>query len=336
MIVFLILAVLGMPNAQNVTLKQAPVFDFTFVESALVYLETGDESVLSNMVDSPAARHLAVHASRISTTGQERSSRDVVDELMHPRDEKKQNLKSAERLLSMLKRDPIRQRECLSEALAYLPDSSVITGKLYLTYGYDIGVAVSGNASLNLAHDHFARYPEEVWYYCIHELHHAGFQRFHDLPQISSLKTTHDLVHLIEYATQLEGMAVHAVWRQRMQHNAMSQDEDYVALQDGERMARYEEYYFDLHRQLSTAPARPLTDSDWAIVDRMSGGDRLWYRVGARMASVIEATYGRSELLRLVQVGPRAFFDAYCVLRVEGAPTNWPLLQKAPGSGETE
>lgn len=322
MIVFLILAALGTFNAQSATFKQAPVFDFTFVESALAYFETGDEAILADIVDSPAARHLSAHASRISPVGHVRSIRDIVEELLHPRIEKKRSVTSVQQLLFIVKQDTTRQEECLTEALTYLPDGTVILGKLYFTFGYDIGVAVSGNASLNLAHDHFLQNPEEVWYYCIHELHHAGFQTFHDLPKLSSLETTHDLLHLIEYATQLEGMAVHAAWEQREQRGALSDDEDYVALQDAERMARYEREYFEVYRQISSEPARPLTDSDWAIIDRMSGGDRLWYRVGAQMAAVIEATHGRSKLLRLVEAGPRAFFDAYCALRLERAPAN--------------
>jgi hypothetical protein len=38
----------------------------------------------------------------------------------------------------------------------------------------------------------------------------------------------------------------------------------------------------------------------FAVVDRMSSGDRLWYRVGAMMAARIENKLGRTALLEII------------------------------------
>jgi len=322
MSVFLVLAALGVLGSQCGSVESAPVFDFTFVDAALQYLDTGDEAVLVGIVESPGAKHLAAHASLVSLGEQERSTREIVEELLQPRLEKAEYAREVRQLLRTVRQDTVRQAACLSEVLAYLPEGTVIRGRLYFTYGYDIGVAVSGNASLNLAHAHFLQDPGEVWFYCVHELHHAGFQLFHDMPKIAELATTHDLLCLIEYATQLEGMAVYAAWNWRERAGALSGDEDYEALQDDDRMARYEREYFEMYRRLRSEPVRPLADSDWAIIERMSSGDRLWYRVGARIAATIEATQGRGELLRLVEAGPTAFIDAYRAGRVERALPN--------------
>lgn len=43
----------------------------------------------------------------------------------------------------------------------------------------------------------------------------------------------------------------------------------------------------------------------------MSWGERLWYRVGARMAQRIEEKYGRAELVELIQKGPSEFIQSY-------------------------
>ena len=309
--VLLVLVALGVLGGQWSSVESAAVFDFTFVDAALQYLDTGDEAVLVGIVEGPAAKHLAAHASLVSLAGQERSTREIVEELLHPRLEKAEYAQEVRQLLLTVRQDTVRQATCLSEVLAYLPEGSLIRGKLYFTYGYDIGVVVSGNASLNLAHAHFLQDPDEVWFYCVHELHHVGFMAFHDMPKIADLATTDDLLYLVEYATQLEGMAVYAAWDWRERAGALSADEDYEALQDEERMARYEREYFEMYHRLRSEPIRPLADSDWAIIERMSSGDRLWYRVGARIAATIEATQGRDELLRLVEAGPRAFVDAY-------------------------
>lgn len=317
MILLLILAAAGTPVVQDAAVNRQNVFDFTFVESALTYLATGDEAILADIADGPAAEHLAAHATRVSMDGRVRSPQEIVNSLLKPRVGDNRTPDSVQRLVAMVRQDAARRNECLAGALAYLPDGSPIRGKLFLTYGYDIGVAVSGNASLNLAHEHFLRNPEEVWYYCVHELHHAGFQTFHDLPKISTLETVQDLIGLIEYSTQLEGMAVHAARRPRAEHEALESDEDYVTLQDDRRMAAYEREYFEILQELIPRRTRPLTDSDWAVLDRMSDGDRLWYRVGALMADRIEAAHGRSRLRSLVASGPQAFLDAYRALETE-------------------
>ncbi len=58
--------------------------------------------------------------------------------------------------------------------------------------------------------------------------------------------------------------------------------------------------------------SKEAADNDaWSGIDRMSSGDRLWYRVGARMAQKIEQASGRSALVALIKNGPAAFIEAY-------------------------
>ena len=298
-------------SCESASVKPATVFDYSFVDLALEYFVTGDEEVRGRIVNSRAAQHLATHASRTSEEGRTISATEIVEKLMHPRAEKSERAQEVRRLLSEIRQDSVWQKRCISEANASLPRDGQLTAKLYFTYGYDIGVAVSGNASLNLAHDHFLGDPDEVKYYCVHELHHAGFQAFHPLPSIGEIATTRHLVALVEYLTQLEGPAVHAAHRWREEADALTGDPDYIALQDAERMEAYEREYFILYEQLRSEPDRRLVEADWEIVTRMSSGDRLWYRVGARMAAAIDDSLGRGELLLLIESGPRAFLEAY-------------------------
>lgn len=91
----------------------------------------------------------------------------------------------------------------VADALAYLPADFRFRGTLFLTFGYDIGVAFHSNASLNFAHPHFDKHPRELLYYAIHALHHVGFYRYQPAAKLSALKTYADLLGLVEYATCL-------------------------------------------------------------------------------------------------------------------------------------
>lgn len=161
----------------------------------------------------------------------------------------------------------------------------------------------------------FVANPRELWFYCVHEIHHAGVQRYHDLPYLSQVKTTRDLAALVRYLTFLEGTAVYAARGWRSEAHALSDDADYVALDDSARMAGYEEAYFRIYDELQRTPQRPIADADWAIIDQLSSGDRLWYRVGALMAQRIDEVRGRHTLRSIVIDGPDRFFSTYDTIR---------------------
>jgi hypothetical protein len=106
-------------------------------------------------------------------------------------------------------------------------------------------------------------------------------------------------------------MAVLAAYARRREAHALGDDPDYVALGDEKRMqadlvSYFKDYdYLKRHRsELADADAR-------AIIHRMSSGERLWYRVGARMAQRIEAAKGHAVLIGLVKQGPSQFMASY-------------------------
>jgi hypothetical protein len=148
-------------------------------------------------------------------------------------------------------------------------------------------------------------------YYAIHELHHVGFMTYQPPPRIAELKTCADVLCLVEYCTQMEGMAVHAARSRRAADGALDDDDDYVALSDDEKMEGLEAAYVADLAALHARGVMPVDDADFDVIARMSGGDRLWYRVGARMAARIEAVLGRDRLVGLIEESPRAFFEIY-------------------------
>lgn len=213
-------------------------------------------------------------------------------------------------LLADVRQDYQNQKRCLSEVTQYLPDDFGFEGKLFFTVGYDIGVSMGKNASLNLAHSTFHQNPKEIWYYCIHEMHHVGYQRYNPFPNLHNIHTGTQLTQLVKYLTFLEGSALYAAWAAREEDNELN-EHDYVALANSELMATYVEEYFSILEQLSSLKYAPLTQENWQLIDPLSDGKRLWYRVGALMCRDIDQQLGRKTLLNLIKQGPNAFFSAW-------------------------
>jgi hypothetical protein len=286
-------------------------FDWSFAQLALQYLRSGDSSVLDRLAKSPAAAHLLNHARNFDYDLPKDSPEALVSSLLTPPSKHLAEIEPCERSIAFFSGPMLDDPHWVRESLRYLPDDFRFHGTLFLTFGYDIGVAFGPTASLNCAHPHFKEHPRELMYYAIHELHHVGFMAYQHPPRLSELKTCGDLARLVEYSTQLEGMAVLAAYERRRQEHALDDDGDYVALQDEGRMQRDEVRYFEDLRYLQSRATEAADASARAVIDRMSSGERLWYRVGARMAQKIEQVSGRPALVQLIKKGPPRFIEAY-------------------------
>ncbi len=293
-----------------------PRLDPSFALLALDALDSNDPSLRQRLVSTAAAHHLGAHARRVAIGGDRPTDRQLVDRILVSARVAHLQAPAVRLLVRQVVGDTVSLARCWSEAARYLPPSALRGSTLYLQIGYDIGVAVAGDASLNVANRHFLADPDEIWFYCVHEMHHAGVEHFHDLPTLSRVETTQQLVALVRYLTFLEGMAVHAARAWRAERGALARDSDYAALEDSSRMRRDEQEYFRIYDSLAAVPARRLQQHDWSILDRLSSGERLWYRVGALMAGRIERRRGLATLRDLVVAGPDAFFDAYDSIHV--------------------
>ncbi|HUI84388.1 MAG TPA: DUF5700 domain-containing putative Zn-dependent protease [Candidatus Binatia bacterium] len=291
--------------------RQDLSFDAGFAKVALQYLGSGDPKLLEALAKSPAAAHLLIHARNFDYEVPKDSTRALVAHLLTPPGEHLKDVPACQAALAYFTGPMLSDPHWVNDTLRYLPGDFRFHGTLFLTFGYDIGVAYGNTASLNCAHSHFAEHPRELMYYAIHELHHVGFMSYQPPPRLSEIRTCRDLLHLVKYSTQLEGMAVLAAWERRRQEHALADDSDYLALDDRARMQVDEAQYFqDLH-YLETRGDSPADDEAWAVIKRMSSGERLWYRVGARMAQTIEQTSGRAALISLIRQGPAEFLASY-------------------------
>ena len=308
--------------------QQHLTFDAAFAQLTLRYFHDHDPGTLKLLANTPAAAHLLEHARNFDYDVPKDSTQALAAHLMSK--ETPERVAACRSSLDYFSGPMLADSSWVNGTLAYLPPGFRFRGSLFLIFGYDIGVAYGDNASLNCAHPHFAAHPEELKYYAIHELHHVGFMTYQPPPRLADIKTCRQLLHLVQYSTQLEGMAVYVAYASREKEHALAGDDDYVALQDGARMTRDEQLYFDDLHYLQNRGDEPADDAAWAVVVRMSSGERLWYRVGAHMAQTIEQRSGRTALVALVQQGPEKFLAAYEALVTPRAQPSPPPASPPP------
>ena len=295
----------------NATAANGPEsFDFTHVILAIRYFERPSDALIKQISESDAAHHLKRHSDRTGYYPADFTSRDITLDLL-ARPPSPATLQAVKELTAYTTANPSRQQECMTTASSCLPDQAQPASPPHMTWGYDIGVAMDAHASLNITHQHFLADREEIWFYCIHEMHHSGLMQIHPMPRVADIDTVLKLYEFVRYATFLEGLAVHAARESRQLQNALAGDQDYIALTDTSELEQLIVAYHKKLAYLRSEIGRPLGEEHWHVVEELSSGKRLWYVVGAAIAASIEGTNGRNNLLELELLGPEAFFDAY-------------------------
>ncbi|NWJ42579.1 MAG: hypothetical protein HXX12_16575 [Geothrix sp.] len=294
---------------------QGLAVDAGFAEEALRLLEGPAGPASPRLLASPALAHLLRHARHWDYDVPKASPEALASHLLKKVGSQPDGVATLRASLTHFRQVLQADDGWTRDALDCLPAGFRFQGSaLYLTCGYDIGVATPGCASLNGAHPHFKGHPRELTYYAIHELHHVGYMAHHPPLRLEDLKTCGDLLRFVEYSTHMEGMAVWAAHGRRERDGALAEDADYVALGDAATLARLARAFRAIHDDLSARKRQVLTPGDWALLDQLAGKERLWYRVGAMMARDIERSRGRGALASLVREGPAEFFKAHRAL----------------------
>lgn len=298
--------------------QQDLTFDARFALTALDYVRRGDPALLSLLAASPAAQHLLNHARHFDYDLPKDSPMSLVRHLLAPSPDLKSQADEVERSLAFFTGPLLDNPQWVNDVLHYLPSGFRFRGSLFLTFGYDSGVALAPNASLNGANRRFDGKPRELLYYGIHELHHVGVNTYQPPPRVGDIKTCADLLRLVDYSTELEGMAVYVARARRAAEHALSDDPDYVALENPEEMRVLERRYDEQYQYLKERGDEPVDKDAFAVLDRMSSGDRLWYRVGAVMAARIERKLGHDALVSLVAKDHPTLVETY--RRIQAMP----------------
>lgn len=292
------------------------VYDFSFAELSVKYLETEDSTFLQKIAELEATEHILNHAKRFDYSVPENSKLELATYLLSPMNEKRKILTDFKRNLQYAKNNiaeiDLAQKVCLQ----YLPDGFHYSSNLFFTFGYDLGVVYGKNASVNLAHPFYLKNMNEIKYYSIHELHHAAFVMLKNniMPSLD-ITNYKEMTQLIEYFTHLEGMGTFAPLDTRIKENAMDVDKDYIALQDSVLMKAYENEFFDIYFHFKNNPDSIVTEKDWDKVSILSGKKRLWYRIGAIMAQTIDKNLGREKLVNLISEPSENFINTYLMVK---------------------
>ena len=307
-------ALAGLVKASDPLAAQDLTFDARFAEQALAYLDSGDANLVTALAAGPAAAHLLHHARHFDYDVPKDSAEALVRSLLAGETAGGEHAATCRKSLTFFTGPMLDDPGWVADALRYLPRDFRFHGSLFLTFGYDIGVAIAPSASLNGAQRHFTGHPRELVFYAIHELHHVGFQTYQPPPRIDSLKTCADVRRFVDYATHMEGMAVWAAYERRRAENALDDDADYRALRNESQMRSLEAEYRIVYDDLARRGDAPADAAARGVIEKMSG-ERLWYRVGAHMAQAIEKALGKDVLVDLVKKGPARFRETYRNLR---------------------
>jgi hypothetical protein len=190
------------------------------------------------------------------------------------------------------------------------PGGHVFRTTVYLILGYD-NFVYGENIALNLNFWRFHVDHREAFYYLIHELAHAGYFRYRQMPDLAGMRTLGELVDAVKLLTHLEGMGVISPMNLRLEEDGLLDNDYRVLLNYGERHRRVRDY-FDLLSRLENRRIQELHEEDLQVFEQMSGRTtRLWYITGCHMAQRIEQECGVEMLRNLVKRGHQEFFETY-------------------------
>lgn len=306
---------------QSSSIKKGNVtYDFIFAELAIQYLETGDSGYLFKISETDAAKHIFNHANKFSYDVPKGSPLALVKYLLTPVEEKRKILPGFKRNLQYAKDSIAGTDLAQAECLKMLPKGFNYNRSthLFFTFGYDLGVTIDGNASINLAHPHYLQDMRELKYYSVHELHHAGFLQLKNNVMVSlDIHSYSEMATLIEYYTHLEGMGAYAPYNIRQKEQALNADHDYIVLQDSSLIREQIKEYFTVYFYFKDNPQKTITDQDWEKISILSDKKRLWYTVGAKMAKTIDEKLGREKLTSLISEPSRNFLNTYLAIKDE-------------------
>ncbi len=305
-------------SCQKKQVKSSVIYDFSFAELAKEYYDSGDTAIISQIATTKGAEHIYRHAKQFSRNGFDyglplHSRYSMIKELLSPYEVKKKKLPDYKRTIQYAK-DSVKNTDIIPTIVKeYLPEDFKFRDPthLFFTLGYDLGVAFAGNASINLAHPHYLNNLQEIKYYAIHELHHAGVLQIRgdSLPSID-FKSHREVSSFIEYFTQLEGMATYATYEIRRREGSLDTDEDYVVLRNMPVMQDLEKEFFEIYEYFRKKPDLPVNEDEWDLIFTLSD-KRIWYRFGAKMAKDIDSFYGRKFLTNLLHQDPELFITEY-------------------------
>lgn len=274
------------------------VMSTQFARLAIAYLRSPSEGLEQQLLAHPAIdvllRHQRMKGLRSSIV------RDLLHELFKDLDS--DDIRRAEVAVQYWDTHVAVLANSAKRAEFYLPKGTPLRCTIYVVLGYEMGAASPPDILIDAAATRFQA-PEELSYVLIHEAHHVGFLAWQRWPSLEGLFTG-SIARLVRFATQMEGMAVHAAYEPRRRDLRLDSDRDYQVYVDAESAREVVRQYAMYWKQCQTILPSEEAEN---ILERMSTGPRLWYRFGALVSATLERLHGRRSLVQAV-VEPERFW----------------------------
>ena len=284
--------------------------DFSFIGQVLDFLENPSESIPKELTAHKAAQDVHAHALRFHNT--DLDINDFWTNILRGESNKgDKHHNEIQDCIKYIKSKDSDFYEAFDEITEYLPRNLKLDCKLYLMVGYDIGIVSEGNAFLNVGHPFYHKNKRELLYLSMHELHHVGYAYYHPIYSLEEIKTTADLLRIIKHSTHLEGLAVYTPLKRRLREIGIVHEDYITIVTNHEEKSKRVTEFFQILKDLECTPERVITKEDFELLERMSGGSRLWYITGAHMAQTIDEKLGRDTLIQTIINGADNFFEAY-------------------------
>lgn len=286
--------------------KQVIVFDDSALEPSFNYLRDRSEKNLEKLVSQLGSKLAHAHYCWANF-----EAKMTIEEFWSAQLSETSWSHELERNVDEIKKYLLRREKkvWLNEVLRGLPRKHCFNTIVYLNFGYD-NIVFGENIALNLNFHQFSLDRRESIYYLIHELVHAGYVRYHPLPDLPNIRTNQQLLKVVEYFTHLEGMGVKSALRLRIREGGLLDNDYRILLDDSERARRVTRYFKLLSKLESNLSGKSRSLAE--IFQEMSGKKtRLWYIAGCDMAQEIEKRRGIETLGKLVKKGSEEFFRTY-------------------------
>lgn len=189
--------------------------DFTFVPLLLQYQREPTPQLAERVMEHPAFAAMQRHRAMAGNAGE---SRERFLELLSAR---KRDVAKTPQVLAYWQQRPELIAQRARAALPYLPSDVRVNGTLFFVINYE-SVTAPPDVIMDPSDDAFHDDALELGFMIPHEVHHVGFLQYRQWPGLQHIDEPAHLLALIRFATQLEGMAVHAVYNTRKQHQDLA------------------------------------------------------------------------------------------------------------------
>ncbi len=287
-------------------------FDYSASELIIDYFSNHDTNKIAKIINHPAYKLVFEHSNRFSSTPlneeklilslKEKSTAFDFTNIV-------ERLPKLISIINFLKNNEQKmKKEFAPLSQAYLPKNYIPKVRVYFVIGGYNGIALNDQVAMNIDWEQFRNDFQEILLYLPHELFHIGFAHYHQLPDISAVKTKDDLKKIIMRITMDEGLATLVPYKKRIALNALT-DYDYSILSDDSLLSKKVKQFKIIMQMLNKNSNSIVTDKLLGEALGQCSGDRLFYIVGCYMGLKIEQKYGKNKLIELIKQSPEKFFE---------------------------